>query len=267
MAKLARSSEPRHRSSSLEKKRILKYEICVDSVFGVHAAQKAGADRVELCADLIEGGITPSCGAIRQARKVARIGLHVIIRPRGGDFVFGPDEVDTMLVDIETARTEGADGVVIGALMPDGSIDIPLVRELVRAAGPLAVTFHRAFDMTADPFAALEHVIDLGASRLLTSGQEATVLEGVPLIHKLMQRAGDRIIVMPGGGITLRNVARVVAELEPRELHFAALVETSSPMRHRRDHVYMGGELRTPEYARLETSVDLIAATMSAATA
>lgn len=235
------------------------------SVAGVRAALEAGADRVELCADLFEGGITPSRGMIGQARRVAGIGLHVIIRPRGGDFVFDHDETEVMLADIEGARAEGADGVVIGALLPDGTVDIPLAAKLIEAAGPLAVTFHRAFDMTADPAASLEVLIGLGVSRVLTSGQEATVLDGAPLIRALIEQAGDRVIIMPGGGVTLRNAARIVAELAPRELHFAALVETASPMRLRRDHVFMGGELRTPEYVRLQTCGEGVAAIMRAA--
>ena len=240
----------------------VRFEICVDSVMGVRAARAAGADRVELCADLFEGGITPSRGMIRQARTVAGIGLHVIIRPRGGDFVFDDDETAAMLVDVETARAEGADGVVIGALLPDGRIDEGRARALMAAAGPLSVTFHRAFDMTPDPVVALETLVGLGVHRVLTSGQEATVLEGLPLIADLVRRAGDRIIVMPGGGITERNVARIVAGAAPREIHFAALRPAESPATARRDHVFMGGELRQPEWSRLETSGALVGAVL-----
>lgn len=240
-------------------------EICVDSVAGVRAAQAAGAARVELCADLFEGGITPSRGMIGRARTVAGIGLHVIVRPRGGDFVFDGDEMAAMLADIETARAEGADGVVIGVLRPDGRVDEPAARALIAAAGPLSVTFHRAFDMTPDPFAAMETLIGLGVRRILTSGQESTVLEGLPLIAGLIARARDRVIVMPGGGITARNVARIVAAAHPAELHFAALQPVDSPVSARRDHVFMGGELRVPEYSRLETSVRLLAEVMRAA--
>lgn len=132
------------------------FEICVDSTAGVRAAKDAGAQRVELCADLFEGGITPSRGAIRQARTVAGIGLHVIIRPRGGDFLFDDDEFAIMQADIDTAKFEGADGVVIGLLHSNAEVDAERAARLVAAARPLAVTFHRAFDMTPDPFAALE---------------------------------------------------------------------------------------------------------------
>ena len=238
-------------------------EICVDSVEGATAARDAGAARVELCASLIEGGITPSRGMIRQARAISGIKLHVIIRPRGGDFLFSPEEFAVMAADIETARAEGADGVVIGQLTADGLIDVPRTRELMSIARPMAVTFHRAFDMTPDPFAALETLITLGVERVLTSGQEASVLEGLQLITELVKRAGDRIIVMPGGGITPRNVDRIVGAAKPSEIHFAALQLAEGGMRFRRGHVFMGGELRPPEYDRLLTSEQGIRAIMS----
>ena len=193
-------------------------EICVDSVAGVRAAKEAGADRVELCGDLLEGGTTPSRGMIRQARTIAGIRLHVIIRPRGGDFLFDDDEFATMEADIDTAKGEGADGVVIGLLMAGGVVDAAGTRALIERARPLSVTFHRAFDMTRDPLEALETLVGLGVDRVLTSGQEASVLEGLPLIAELVRCAGDRIIVMPGGGITARNIDRIVAAANPREI-------------------------------------------------
>jgi len=239
------------------------YEICVDSVAGVRAAKEAGAHRVELCAALLEGGLTPSRGMIRQARKIDGIGLNVMIRPRGGDFLFDDDEMATMRSDIETAKTEGADGVVIGLLTPEGEIDVLRTRELTSLARPLSVTFHRAFDMIRDPFPALETLIALGIDRVLSSGQEGTVLEGLPLIAEMVRRAGDRIVVMPGGGITSRNVERIAAAARPKEIHFASLDPAPSGMQFRRPHVFMGGELRPPEYDRLVTSTDSIRAVMT----
>jgi copper homeostasis protein len=240
----------------------VKYEICVDSVAGVRAAKAAGAHRVELCADLLEGGLTPSRGMIRQARTVSGIGLQVIIRPRGGDFLYDDDEFAVMEADIETAKAEGADGVVIGLLTAEGEIDVSRTRALIAKARPLSVTFHRAFDMTRDSFAALDTLIGLGVDRILTSGQEASVLEGLPLITELVRRAGDKVIIMPGGGITPRNASRIIAEARPREIHFAALEPEAGGMKFRRHHVFMGGELRAPEYDRLATSVDTIRAVM-----
>ncbi len=239
------------------------YEICVDSVAGVRAAKDAGADRVELCGDLLEGGITPSRGMIQKARSVGDIGLNVMIRPRGGDFLFDADEFAVMEADIDTAKTEGADGVVIGLLLANGEIDVARTKALIAQARPLSVTFHRAFDMTPNPFEALETLIGLGAERVLTSGQEASVLEGLPLVTELVRRAGERIIVMPGGGITARNVERIVSAARPREIHFAALETESSAMHYRRTHVFMGGELRPPEYDRLVTSQDTIRSVMA----
>jgi copper homeostasis protein len=236
------------------------FEVCVDSVSGVRAAKAAGARRVELCADLLEGGITPSLGMIRRARAVGGIGLHVMIRPRGGDFLFDDDEFAMMKSDIELAKQEGADGVVIGLLKPDGMVDADRVGELAAQSRPMTITFHRAFDMTPDPFEALETLIGLGIDRILTSGQEVSVLEGLPLIALLVKKAGDRIIIMPGGGITAGNLERIMAAARPREIHFAALEPMASGMRFRRENVFMGGELRPPEYDRLETSAEAIRA-------
>jgi copper homeostasis protein len=240
------------------------YEICVDSVEGVRAALAAGAHRVELCADLLEGGITPSLGMIRRASAVEGIGLHVIIRPRGGDFLYDADEFAAMEADIDAAKAEGADGVVIGLLTADGAIDVARTRALVERARPLSVTFHRAFDMAADPFEALESLVGLGIDRVLTTGQEATALDGLPLLSLLMDQARGRIGIMPGG-MTPKNVGRIVAALRPAEVHFAALTPQPSAMRVRRDGVFMGGELRPPEYDRPATSEALIRAVIAAA--
>lgn len=240
-------------------------EVCVDSVAGVRVAKGAGADRVELCGDLLEGGTTPSLGMIRQARMIAGLKLHVMIRPRGGDFSFDDDEMAIMESDIDTAKAESADGIVLGLLTSEGRVDARRTRELILRARPMSVTFHRAFDMTPDPFEALEALVGLGVERVLTSGQEGTALEGLPLIAELVRQAGKRIVVMPGGGITARNVGRIVAEASPQEIHFAALEIMASTMKFRRPYVYMGGELRPPEYDRPETSAACLRAIMTKA--
>ena len=249
----------------LDKEAPVIFEICVDSTAGVRAALAAGADRVELCANLLEGGTTPSRGMICEARKISGIALNVMIRPRGGDFLFDQDEFAVMEADIDTAKSEGADGVVIGLLCADGTIDMERSRQLIARARPMTVTFHRAFDMTPDSFAALDILIGLGVERVLTSGQEPSVLEGLPLIIELIARAGARIIVMPGGGITARNVSRITAAAKPRELHFAALELAAGDMQFRRQHVFMGGELRPPEYDRFVTSTATIRSVMTKA--
>ncbi|MEV5571891.1 copper homeostasis protein CutC [Spirillospora sp. NPDC052269] len=244
----------------------LTHEICIDSVAGAIAAEKAGAQRVELCSALFDGGLTPTLGTVRAAlAAVSDIRVHVIIRPRGGDFIFDEHEIAAMEDDVVVAREAGAHGVVIGVLTPEGTIDRAVTERLIEAAGDLSITFHRAFDMVADPFAALDTLIELGVDRVLTSGQDTTALEGAPLIADLIRHADGRIVIMPGGGITDRNVARVVAETGAQEIHFAALAPEPSPAVHRNPYPYMGGELRRPEYERLVTSGADISAVINAA--
>jgi copper homeostasis protein len=225
------------------------FEACVDSVDAAVAAQEGGADRVELCADLLEGGCTPSAGVVRLARARLAIGLHVIIRPRGGDFCYSANEFEAMEMDVQFAREAGADGVVVGVLREDGTVDTERTGELVRRARPMAVTFHRAFDMTVDPFAALEALEALGIERVLTSGQEATAFEGADLIADLVARGAGRIIVMPGGGITERNAAKILKRTGATEVHAAVISSVEGRMRFRNTRCHMGGELRPPEFA------------------
>lgn len=241
-------------------------EICIDSVAGVRAAAEAGAARVELCAALIEGGITPSVGLVARAVDAAagRVRVHVIVRPRGGDFLYDADEIAAMAHDIDAARDGGADGIVLGLLAADGTIDAERTAGLVERARPLPVTFHRAFDVSRDPLAGLDTLIALGVDRLLTSGQEPSVLEGAPLIRALIERAAGRIVVMPGGDITARNAARILAETGASELHFAAFEAASSAMAWRNDAVFMGGTLRPPEYDRPATTARAIRGVMGA---
>jgi copper homeostasis protein len=232
-------------------------EVCVDSVESAMAAERGGADRVELCDNLLEGGTTPSAGAIAVARQHLGLKLHVIIRPRGGDFCYSDVEFAVMRHDIGLAKQLGADGVVIGILTGDGDIDIERTRALIELARPLSVTFHRAFDMARDPYQALEDLIGLGVDRILTSGQEPSVLEGLDMIADLVQRAGDRVIIMPGGG-TERNIQKVVARSGVREVHVTGTTSVESSMRFRNQRVFMGGELRPPEYTRLTTDPERI---------
>ncbi|MEM7582205.1 MAG: copper homeostasis protein CutC [Acidobacteriota bacterium] len=232
----------------------IRVEVCLDSADAAVAAQRGGADRVELCDNLIEGGTTPSAGMITAARRSIDIGLQVMIRPRGGDFCYSPLELDAMMHDIAVAQDLGADGVVLGVLRPDGTVDRETCARLIEASRPLSVTFHRAFDMTRDPLAALDTLIELGVDRLLTSGQEPSVLEGTELIRELVTRAGDRLTVMPGCGITARNLRRILAETGAREIHVVATDSAESSMEYRNQRVFMGTELRSPEYHRTVTS-------------
>ncbi|MEI6390823.1 MAG: copper homeostasis protein CutC [Verrucomicrobiota bacterium] len=227
---------------------MIRIEICVDSAAGAFAAERGGADRVELCGNLIEGGTTPSAGCIKATRRGLKIGLQVIIRPRGGDFLYNDTEMEVMQEDILMARKLGADGVVIGCLMANGDIDRQQTGELMELARPMNVTFHRAFDMCRDARQELETLVDLGVDRLLTSGQESTCLEGIDLIATLQQQAAGRIIVMPGGGITPQNIQRIVAGTGVSEAHLSARSSVESGMGYRNPRVYMGGTLRPAEF-------------------
>ncbi len=224
------------------------FEVCVDSIDSALAAERGGADRVELCSDLLEGGLTPAYGTLKVATERLRIGIMMMIRPRGGDFCYSEAEFAAMAHDVHLAKDVGASGVVFGILTPEGDVDVERTRQLIQRARPLAVTFHRAFDMTRDPFAALEALVGLGVDRVLTSGQEPSVLEGLDLIAELVARAAGRIVVMPGGGITDRNIARIRAKLPVAEMHFAGGELVESRMVYRNPRVFMGGTLRPPEY-------------------
>ena len=227
----------------------MRIEICVDSASAALAAQRGGADRVELCDNLLEGGTTPSAGCIKVARRGLKIGLHVIIRPRGGDFLYREDEMQVMREDVRLARELGADGVVLGCLTATGAIDRARTAELIELARPLKVTFHRAFDMCRDARQALQTLIGLGVERVLTSGQEASVLEGLDLIAALHKLAAGRIIILPGGGITPANVQRIVAATGVTEVHLSARHSVESGMLHRNPRVFMGGALRPAEFS------------------
>lgn len=226
-----------------------KIEICANSVESVKAAFEAGADRVELCAGMPEGGTTPSYGTIAMARDLAPRGLHVIIRPRSGDFLYNDLERETMLRDIELARRLGADGVVFGCLTADGDVDRETMRLLMEAAQGMSVTFHRAFDMCRNPFAALQAIEDLGCHRILTSGQEATAEAGIPLLRQLTEHARHTLI-MPGCGINAANIAAIAAATGAREFHLSARTPLESAMRHRNPRVSMGGTVQVAEYGR-----------------
>jgi len=244
----------------------ITFEVCVDSIESAVAAAEGGADRVELCSSLIEGGLTPSYGTLKTARRTVGIGIMAMIRPRGGDFCYSDAEFASMEEDLDAAKEAGANGLVLGLLNPDGTMDRERTRALIQRARPLPVTFHRAFDMTRDPFEALDALIGLGIDRVLTSGQEATVVEGLELIAELVRRASGRIVVMPGGGITDRNVGRVIAHTGVREVHFACSAPADGRMRYRNTRVFMGGTLRPPEYTLEVTRADDVARTISAAT-
>jgi len=224
-------------------------EVCVESVASAVAAERGGASRIELCGSLIEGGITPSAGLAAAVRQAVKLPMHVMIRPRGGDFLYDDVEFEVMRRDITMARQLGADGVVFGLLDADGNADLGRTKSLVEAADPMEVTFHRAFDMSADLFRALEDVIATGATRLLTSGGEQSSLQGADRIAQLVQLAGDRIIVMAGSGIKPENGRDLVAKTGVREIHVGLRSDVPSPMRYRKPEISMGS-VEGREYER-----------------
>jgi copper homeostasis protein len=223
-------------------------EVCVEGIDGLVAAEKGGADRVELCASLLEGGLTPSFATIRKAHEIAAVPFHAIVRPRGGDFLYSELEFATMLADVEMCRDIGIAGVVVGCLTPDGRIDGPRMQQLVDAARPLSVTCHRAFDMARDIEEALEALIRCGIDRVLTSGQRDTAMEGIANLRRTVELAGERIIVMGCGGLDAGNIAEVRRRAGLRELHFAALATGPSAMTFRNTRVGMGGTAIEREY-------------------
>jgi len=194
-------------------------EACVEHPGSAVAAVMAGAGRLELCAALSDGGMTPSAGMIRVVRAAVAVPVHVLIRPRVGDYVFDPTELDVMVADILEARRGGVDGVVIGALTGARTVDRDAVARLVSAAGPLGVTFHRAVDQTADIVGAVETLAKLGVQRVLTSGGAATAEQGIPTLRRLVQLFGGRVTILAGGRVRSGNAARIVRETGVRELH------------------------------------------------
>jgi copper homeostasis protein len=202
-------------------------EAAVETLEEALAAKRAGADRIELCANLGVGGTTPSAGLIASVVQQVNHPVFVMIRPRGGDFVYAADEIDAMIEDIDRARPLGIAGIVTGALRSDGSVDVDSMRRLMSPAAGLPVTFHRAFDVVANRTEALEQVIDLGASRVLTSGGAATALDGAVAIAMLVDQAGERVSIIAGGTIRDHNVRDVIARTGVREVHARLVNETS----------------------------------------
>jgi copper homeostasis protein len=224
-------------------------EVCIDSVESAVAAEQGGADRVELCANLQEGGVTPSAGMVARMRGRVKIGLQVMIRPRGGDFCYTPDEFEVMRRDIIVAKQLGANGVVLGLLDTEGNVDVPRTRDLIQMARPMSVTFHRAFDMSRDLPRALRSIIDAGADRILTSGARPEAGQALPVIARLAQAAGDRIVIIACGAIDAGNARSIVEQTGVREVHAGLGVTVASPMLYRNEKIAMGA-VKGMEYQR-----------------
>ena len=202
-------------------------EVVVTSLDSAIAAERGGADRLELCVNLGEGGTGPPAELIQAVRDRVQIPVHVMVRPRSGDFCYDNDEFERMKADILAAKIIGADGAVLGILHPDRTVDIARSKELVRLARPMQTTFHRAFDETPDPAIALEDVVSTGATRVLTSGQSGSAWEGRAMIRGLVERAGTAITILAGAGITHENVGTLIHATGVREVHAARAVTDS----------------------------------------
>jgi copper homeostasis protein len=206
-------------------------EIATSDFDTTRSAVDGGADRIELCANLNEGGTTPSYGTIYQCREAFDVLLYPIIRPRGGDFLYTDDEYEIMLHDVKLCKQSGCDGIVIGLLSEDGTIDIKRTAALIDISYPLGVTFHRAFDRCRDPFEALEQLVQIGCERILTSGQQPTVNEGIELITELNKAADHRIIVMPGSGVRKENIKILAEKTGSAEFHSSLRDKAKSKMK------------------------------------
>jgi copper homeostasis protein len=233
-------------------------EICCGSIDDAVEAERGGADRVELCSALFLGGLTPSIGTIQEAKRRLKIPVMVMVRPRGGGFGYTEAEMATMERDAEAAVAAGADGVVFGVLLADGNIDMARCTRLRKRMGERQAVFHRAFDVTPDAFAALEQLVDLGITRVLTSGQKDSVPEGVELIRRLHERAAGRIEVLPGGGIRPYNLKEVVERTGCGQVHLTAWRTAVDSSTQANREVTFGGALSPPEDRYQVTDAGLV---------
>lgn len=239
-------------------------EISVDSLESALAAEQGGAHRVELCSALREGGLTPSLGLIRAVRSRLAIDVFILIRPRSGDFLYSNEELQIMQEDIRIASTEGAQGVVLGVLTPEGDVDVQRTAVLVQQAGPMQVTFHRAFDMTRDLLAAQEQVIRAGADRILTSGGMSSALQGSQHLRELAQAGGGRITLLAGGGVRPANIAELARTTGIAEFHSSMRHVKPSAMLYRNAHLHLG-EAGLDEYATSTVLAEQVQELVSAA--
>ena len=242
---------------------MITVEICLTGIESALAAQAGWAHRIELCENLADGGTTPSFGMMALVREKLDIAVNVMIRPRGGDFCYSDAEFAVMRRNVQAAKQVGVDGVVFGILKPDGTIDMERCKLLVEEIRPLSITFHRAFDMTRDPFAALDNLLELGVDRLLTSGQQPTAMQGQDLICQLQKRAGNRIAIMAGSGINHDNAAKLITATGVREIHVGSCCTEHVPSRmaFKNPHIAMSHD-DLSEYATLQVTEQRVQAFM-----
>lgn len=215
-------------------------ECCTDSVESALAAKEGGADRIELCSGLVIGGLSPSPALYEAIREACDIRIHVLLRPRFGDFCYSEYECGVIKREVEQFREAGADGVVIGMLCPDGALDVRRMEALVKLAGNMSVTLHRAFDMCREPQEALRQAKELGIHTILTSGQRGSVMEGADLLRSLIKETGETIDIMPGGGVTAENIASLYEATAARAFHMSGKKVIDSAMKYRKEGVSMG---------------------------
>ena len=233
-------------------------EVCAANIQSAIAAQEGGAKRIELCNNLYEGGTTPSYAIIKKARELLDIEIMVMIRPQGMDFLYIDLELEIMKEDIYMCKELGVDGVVFGILLPNGNIDKERTKILVELARPMSITFHRAFDVTPDPFKTLDDNIDLGIDRILTAGQKNTAPEGLGLIKQLIEKADDRIIIMPGSGINEKNIQEIRDYTGAKEFHLTGRKTVQSRMEYQKEGIFFGGLPQIPEYEIKFTDSEII---------
>lgn len=247
------------------KRNEFEIEICAGNIQSVIAAEKGGADRVELCDNLLEGGTTPSIGTIILAKEKTNIAVFPIIRPRGGDFVYSDLELEIMKMDVEAARIAGADGIVIGCLKNDGSVDKEKCCRLIEAAKGLPVTFHRAFDVTNDPFTAFHAIKSMGIKRILTSGQQATALDGIELLAQLNLLANNSVKIMAGAGVNTLNIQRIAKETGVKafhaslsELHSSEIHSENSPIKFNYQAVFPENKIKISSASGIKQMINNI---------
>ncbi|MDO6497703.1 copper homeostasis protein CutC [Photobacterium sanguinicancri] len=219
---------------------IMQIEVCIDNLESLHYAQQGGATRIELCSSLALGGLTPSAGFMRLAAKHATIPVYAMIRPRQGDFLFSSDDVEIMLADVHAAKQAQLQGIVVGALTADGHIDRDILNALMKQASTLGVTFHRAIDQCADPFAALDAVMQAGCERVLTSGLAPSAPEGIAMIKRMVGHCGNHLSIMPGAGVTANNALSIIQQTAVHEIHLSGKSTRPSLMQHIDPSAHMG---------------------------
>ncbi|MBE9468266.1 MAG: copper homeostasis protein CutC [Bacteroidetes bacterium] len=235
-----------------------KLEICCYSIDSAIKAEKAGADRIELCDNYSEGGTTPSYAAIEYSVNKLNIPVNIIVRPRGGDFLYSSAEYELIKNDVLKIKELEANGVVIGFLKKNGEIDIERTKEIVNLAKPMQVTFHRAFDMCKNQHKALQQLIDVGVDRILTSGAENTALKGIDLLKELVEKADNRIVVMPGCGVDEKNLKKLVLKTKAGEFHSSAKEFEKSKMGYFNKNISMGGNDNVDEFQKVSVNANKI---------